>query len=94
MIFDIFAQRYGLKTFEEFLENFTLREVLLILESVKKNDRRKLEQDAILRGIKLKPPMDPIKLTKKERARSNTDAALIKAKLMHKHREKVKKNGK
>lgn len=88
MLFDAFAARYGIKTPEDFYEGYTLRQVTYLLRVIDKVKYDELATQAQLHGMKLKPRVEALRLTKEERAEADTQATSVFDRMKQQHEAK------
>lgn len=84
-MFDVFAARYGLRTIDEFYDNYTLRQVTYLLRVIDKAEYNDLAVQAELHGRKMKPRVEALRLTAEERQEADTQAMSVLARMKQQH---------
>jgi hypothetical protein len=87
-LYDAFAARYGLRTPQEFYEGYTLRQVTYLLRVIDKAKYDDLAVQAKLHGVKVKPKVEALRLTKEERAEADTQAMSVLDRMRKQHEAK------
>ena len=81
----MFAARYGIKCPDDFYDNYTLRQVIQLLEVIDKVKYDDLSVQAKLHGVKLKPRIQALKLSKEQREEAESQAMSVYEKMKQQH---------
>ena len=73
-MFDIFAKRYGIKSPDEFYDNYTMKQVAELLPVIDEANHCDFEISAKLAGQKVKPRLKPLNISKEKRSEYNKQA--------------------
>lgn len=85
-LYDAFAARYGL-TPDKFYEEYTLRQVTYLLRVIDKAKYEDLSVQAKLHGVKLKPRINSLGLSKEQREEADTQAMSVLERMKKNHED-------